>query len=154
MKPLFEQHMDDTMPSESPESTLQMLSASGGVHFLGHRRLRGVRTKAYAADVDMNSAIAKLRADGEDALADACEQVASQVVGPIHTKVFIGSDEIVRRTETTMTVTVDGVSVTTRVRFDIFGLKAHPHIQPPDDSQVYDLTPLLEEKLDSLGELS
>jgi hypothetical protein len=154
MKPLLDVESDNSMPTESPESALRMMSVSGGLRSLANQRVRGVQTKGYALDVQMTAVVAKLREQGQDDLADACEKIAPQVGGPIHIKAFIGGDEIVRRLEETMTVLVDGVPSTTQVQMDMFGLGAHPRIQLPPSSQVYDITPLLEEGVDALGQPS
>jgi hypothetical protein len=154
MKPLLDIENDNSMPTESPESALRMMSVSGGLRSLGGERVRGVQTKGYALDVEMTAVVAKLREQGQDDLADACEKVAPQMTGPVRMKVYIGGDEVVRRLDETMSVLVDGTPTTTRIRMDIFGLGAHPQIQLPPSSQVYDITPLIEEGVDALGDPS
>jgi len=95
-----------------------------------------------------------LRAQGKDELAEAIEGSSSQIVGPVRSEVFIAQDGVVHRMKVQSTATSGGKTVTTEMQMDFsdFGIK--PNIVIPDDSRVYDITPQLEEGLDSFGQES
>jgi hypothetical protein len=152
--PLLVQSGDDPMPAEGPESSLRMLAASGGVRSLGHRQVRGVQTRGYAAKIEMSTVISRLRSEGEDEMAENCERAASQILGPMRAEVFVDKRELLRRMRMVITAAPNGLPVTSDVLMDFFDFGAHPEIQLPEDSQVFDTTPLLEAQLEAAGEPS
>lgn len=136
--------------SGSPDESLQMLRSTGSVHKLGQAKIGGAPTTRYRLGLTAAGIEQGLRAQGKDELA---EQVgAADIVGPVHAEVFISRGGMLRRMRLQMTALAEGQRVTTTLREDLsdFGIK--PTVVVPDDSQVYDLSPLLEEKLDQLGE--
>jgi hypothetical protein len=70
----------------------------------------------------------------------------------MHAEVFIDRDGMLRRIHTVATVVAEGKAVTTDTRMDLFDFGIEPDVQVPDDSRVLDITPLLEAKLDGLGQ--
>lgn len=91
-----------------------------------------------------------LREQGKDELA---EQVSSaDVIGPVHAEVFIAEGGMLRRMRLVMATLVDGRTVTTTVREDLSDFGVKPTVVVPDDSRVLDLSPLLEAKLNELGQ--
>lgn len=138
----------------SPDESLQMLRGSGTVQRLGHAKVGHVRTTRYRVMQTPAEIADVLRTEGKDELAEQIERVSSQMVGPVRSEVFIAQDGMLRRMRTASTVLSHGHTVTTTMRMDFSDFGIEPDIQAPDDSQVYDLSPLLEEKLDALGQPS
>jgi len=138
----------------SPEESLQMLRASGAVRRLGPEKIGHVQTTRYRVTQTAAELTEALRSQGKDELAEALEGSSAQIVGPVHSEVLIDQKGVVRRVKVTSTATAEGKTVTTEMRMDFsdFGIK--PNIAIPDDSRVYDITPQLEEGLDSLGQAS
>jgi hypothetical protein len=141
---------DESKVSESPESSLQILSAAGDVQRSGQLRVRGVQTTRYRATLSAGGVVASLRSQGKDELADQLEGVT--LAGPMHAEVLVDRDGILRRIHTVATVVTEGKALTTDTRMDLFDFGIEPDVQVPDDSRVLDITPLLEAKLDALGQ--
>lgn len=134
----------------SPEDSLQMLRSTGNVHRLGGARVGGARTTRYLVTMSAAAIERELRAEGKDELASRVG--AAEIVGPVRAEVFITKAGLLRRMRLAVAVLADGKQVTTRVREDFSHFGIEPHVYVPADSQVYDLSPLLEEKLVQLGE--
>lgn len=141
---------DESKVSESPESSLQILSAAGAVQRAGQLRVRGVQTTRYRATLSAAGVVASLRSQGKDELADQFEGVT--LAGPMHAEVLVDRDGMLRRIHTVATVVTEGKALTTDTRMDLFDFGIEPDVQVPDDSRVLDITPLLEAKLDALGQ--
>lgn len=136
----------------SPDESLRMLSAAGAVQRLGQVKIGHVQTTRYRVTMTPAGLAEGLHAQGKDELAEQVEQAAPQMVGPVHAEVFIAPSGLLRRMRTVTTVLAEGKTVTTDLRADFFDYGIHPDIQVPDDSQVLDLGPELEEKLEALGQ--
>jgi hypothetical protein len=68
---------------------------------------------------------------------------------------FTGGAQLeLRRMRLVSTEAPEGKRVTVVMRVDLFDFGIEPNIEEPDDSRVYDLSPLLEEKLEALGQAS
>lgn len=137
---------------ESPQDSLQMLSAVGSVQRLGRARVGGVPTTRYQATLTAVGMTEALRSEGKDELAEQFETI--QLAGPIQAEVFIDQHGMLRRMNTVTTVIAEGRNVTTTVHMDFSDFGIHPRIQLPDDSQVFDLSPAELEKLGQLGQSS
>lgn len=137
-----------------PDESLGMLRGAGTVERIGQARIGQATTTRYRVVQTPAEIVQVLRSEGKDELAEALESASSQLVGPIRSEVFIGGDGMMRRMRMQSTSLADGKQVTIEMRMDFsdFGIK--PFISVPDDSRVYDLTPLLEGKLEGLGEAS
>src|ERR1700749_3383668 len=131
-----------------------MLRGSGTVRRLGQAAIGHVRTTRYRVTQTAPEIADALRAQGKDELAEAIEGSSSQIVGPVRSEVFIAQDGVVHRMKVQSTATSGGKTGTTEMPMDFsdFGIK--PNIVIPDDSRVYDITPQLEEGLDSFGQES
>jgi hypothetical protein len=138
----------------SPEESLQVLRAAGTVRRLGRTNIDGVSTTRYRVTLTAAEIAAALRAQGKDELAEALDRAASQMIGPIETEVFIDQDGVVCRTRMVSTSVSEGKTVTTSMQMDFSDFGIEPEIVIPDDSVVFDLTPMLEEQLDDLGQAS
>lgn len=143
-----------TPGTASPTDSLGMLRANGTVKRLGRAKVGRVRTTRYRVTMTAPEIIEALRSQGKDELAEQIESGAGQMTGPARSEVFIAKDGMLRRMRMTMTVLAEGKAVTTEVRADLFDFGIHPEIQVPDDSQVLDLSPELEEQLHTLGQPS
>jgi hypothetical protein len=145
---------DNSMSAENPEDSLRALAAAGSVQRLGEAKVGKVQTTRYRATLTASGVLQTLRAEGQDELADQFESIASQVVGPMRTEIFIDQDQMVRRMNTVTRVIANSTVVTTHVHMDFFDFGPQPQIQIPDESRVFDMTPTMEEKLDTLGQSS
>lgn len=138
----------------SPDESLQMLRSTGAVHRVGRARIGKAETTRYRVTMTAAGIVDGLRSEGKDELADQVERSAAEMAGPIHAEVFITKAGLLRRMQMVSTTLSDGQPVTTTIRADLFDFGITPNIYVPDDSQVLDLSPLLEEKLDELGQAS
>jgi hypothetical protein len=138
----------------SPDESLGMLRATGAVDRLGEVKIGHVKTTRYRVTMSPTQVVEGLHAQGKDELAEQVEQAEAQMVGPVHAEVFITPGGMLRRMRTVTTVLSDGKAVTTEIHAELFDFGIKPNIQEPDDSQVYDLGPELEEQLDTLGQAS
>lgn len=145
---------ENSVPAENPDSSLGMLSASDRVHLAGHSQVRGVQVSRYATSFEMSEVIAELQAKGQDELAEDCEKLASQVVGPVHAEAFVDGKGLVRRIHIHMVSTASGRPETINSTMDFFDFNSHPEIQVPPEGLVYDMTPLLEKQQEALGQAS
>ncbi len=148
------QREESKMGVESPDETLQILGAAGTVRRVGQVKVRKVPTTRYRTVLPVSKVAEVLRSEGKDELAQQLEGPSVQVIGPVRGEVFIDRHGLLRRVRTLATVSANGDTVTTAVRMDLFDFGAKPEIQVPDDSQAYDMSPVLEEKLDALGQAS
>ncbi|MGN6587017.1 MAG: hypothetical protein ACTHKT_06020 [Solirubrobacterales bacterium] len=139
---------------ESPDEVLETVGAAGAVRRVGHVKVRNKQTTRYRLTLPADEILNVLRAEGKVETAEQLESAAVQLVGPVRVEAFIDGHQILRRVRTISTIAAAGKTATTAVQMDFFDFGIKPDIQVPDDSQVYDLTPLLEEKLDALGQAS
>lgn len=138
----------------SPTDSLGMLRASGTVKRLGQAKVGHVQTTRYRVTMTAPEIVEALRSQGKDELAEQIESGPAQMTGPARSEVFIAKNGMLRRMRIVTTVLAEGKAVTTEVRADLFDFGIHPEIQVPDDSQVLDLGPELEEQLHTLGQPS
>lgn len=138
----------------SPTDSLGMLRANGTVKRLGRAKVGHVQTTRYRVTMTPSEIVEALRSQGKDELAEQLESSAAQMTGPAHSEVFIDESGMLRRMRVTTTVLAEGKAVTTEIRADLFDFGIHPDIQVPDDSQVLDLGPEVEEQLQALGQAS
>jgi hypothetical protein len=137
---------------ESPQDSLQMLSAAGSVKRLGQARVHGVSTTRYHVTITAAGMVTALHSEGKDELAEEFE--TTPLAEPIQAEVFVDQHGMLRRMNTMTTAIADGKNVTAQVHMDLSDFGIRPHIQLPDDSQVLDLGPALEEQLGKLGQSS
>lgn len=145
---------EDSVPAESPDGSLGMLTVSDRVHLAGHARVQGNRVSRYVSSFEIGEAAAELRAKGEDDLADKCEHLASQVVGPVRAEAFVDGKGLVRRIHIRMASTASGPVETIDSTMNFFAFGSHPDIQVPPEGLVFDMTPLLEQQQEALGQSS
>jgi hypothetical protein len=145
---------DDSVPAENPDSSIGMMAVSDKVHLSGHRQVRGVRVSRYVTSFEMPELAGELRAKGEDELAEKCETLASQVVGPVHAEAFVDGKGLLRRIHIRMASTAGGAPETVDSQMDFFAFGSHPDIQIPPEGLVFDMSPLLEQQQEALGQSS
>lgn len=146
------QSEENSMSAESPANSLRMLAAAGAVRRAGHARVRGEPTTRYRAILTPTGIVEALRAGGKDELADQFESVSAQLIGPVRSEVFIDRQGLLRRIHTRSSALADGTVVTTDLWMDLFAFGVAPDIRVPDDSLVFDLSPVLKEQLQAFGE--
>ncbi|HET7509306.1 MAG TPA: hypothetical protein VFJ65_03560, partial [Solirubrobacterales bacterium] len=138
---------DMSKAGESPQNSLQTLAGAGSVQRLGRAQVRGVPTTRYRVTMTQAGIVKALRSEGKDELAEALE--TTPMAEPTRGEVFIDQHGMLRRMNTVSTVIADGKAITTDLHSDLFDFGIHPSIQLPADSQVLDLGPALEEKLET-----
>ena len=136
----------------NPDESLGMLRANGGVRKLGQVKIGDVQTTRYRVTMSPEGIVQSLHEQGKDELAEQLEGSGTLIVGPVHAEVWITPGGMLRRMRTVTTVLAEGKPVTTELRADLFDYGIHPDIQIPDDSQVLDLGPELEEQMQGLGQ--
>lgn len=134
------------------DSLKMLTTVSGGVRVVGHEKVRGVPTRRYRAEIGMNDYARLLSEEGKDELAEEYEKLAVLMPTPVVSEASIDRHGMVRRMREVMTMPSDSGKppVTMDIRMDLFDFKTHPDIQMPDSSEVFDATPFLKEKLDSV----
>lgn len=136
---------------ESPDEMLEAVGAAGTVRRAGHVEVRDKKTTRYRLTLPADEVLNVLRAEGKVETAEQLESAAVQLVGPVRIEAFVRHGRL-RRVRTVSTIALGGKTATTAAQMDFFDFGVKPDIQVPDDSQVYDLTPILEEKLSALGQ--
>jgi hypothetical protein len=137
--------------SGDADGSLQMLgSITGGVRQLGPEQVRGQVTQRYRATFSLADVAAYMREEGDDGLAGLYEKHAALNPADQTVEVWIDDREIVRRMRTVMQLPSEsGPALRMDMRMELFDIGAEPTIALPDESQVFDATPLLEEQLDA-----
>jgi hypothetical protein len=138
----------------SPDESLQMLRATGAVQRLGQAKIGKTQTAHYRVTMTAAGIVDGLRSQGKDELAEQVESSAAEMVGPVHAEVFVTKAEMLRRMQLVSATLAGGHAVTTTIQADLFDFGIEPDVQIPDDSTVLDISPLLEHKLDELGQAS
>lgn len=137
----------------SATDSLKMLTTvNGKVRLVGHERVRGVSTRRYRTEIRMSDYAQLLSEEGKDELAEEYEKLAVLMPSPVVSEVSIDRHGMVRRMRQVMTMPSDSGKppITMDIRMDLFGFNAHPDIQLPDSSEVFDATPFLKKQLDSV----
>jgi len=133
--------------SPSPTQQLESLeSASDDVAVVGHEQMGGVETTHYTAVIDMERALDQIR-DRAGNLADLLEK-SMEGVGNPRVDVWIDGQGLLRR-ETSVTNLPHLGPVSMTIDFTDYGI--HPKIEVPPESEVYDMTPMFEQLLNSGG---
>ncbi|MGN6815890.1 MAG: hypothetical protein ACTHK3_07380 [Solirubrobacterales bacterium] len=136
----------------SATDSLKMLTTVGNVRLVGHEKVRGVPTRRYRSQIGMDDYAQLLSEEGKDELAEEYEKLAVLMPTPVVGETSIDRQGMVRRMREVMTMPSESGQppVTMDIRMDLFAFGAHPDIQLPDSSEVFDATPFLKEQLDSV----
>lgn len=136
------------------DSALQMLSSvDGSFEEIGREEVHGVPTRRYRTSVELSGYAELLRNEGKDELAEQYEKYATLMPGPVTGEAWIDAKGLLRRNRMVMQLPSEPgrPGLTMDMRMDLFDFGAHPQIAPPDDSQAFDATPLLEDQLDKIA---
>jgi hypothetical protein len=144
----------DTMGIESPDELLEAVGAGGSVKRVGQVKVRGEQTTRYRVTLSPAEVLEILRAQGKTESAEELESGSAQFTGPIQADAFIDRGGILRRVNTSSTFNVGGQTIASDAHMDFFAFGTEPDIQVPDDSDAYDMSPMLEEGMDGLGQIS
>jgi hypothetical protein len=120
-------------------------SVSDDVRKLGVEDVHGVRTTHYRGTVSVVRLIERLREEGMDDLASVTEKKGT----PVEVEAWIDADGLLRRMRVVQTQPGEGGegSATIDMRMDFIEFGIDPEIDVPDSSEVFDMTPLIKEKL-------
>jgi hypothetical protein len=129
------------------KSELELLeSVSNDVRKLGVEDVRGVPTTHYRGTVGVAKQTERLQDEGMEDLASITEKKGA----PVEVEAWIDADGLLRRMRIIQTQPGEGddgpTAIDMRVDFLEFGID--PEIDVPDSSEVFDMTPLIKEKLD------
>jgi hypothetical protein len=139
---------------ESPDEMLETVGAAGSARRKGNATIRHEPTTRYQLTLPADKVLDVLRAEGKVETAEQLDSSPIQLVGPVRIEAFIDGHGILRRVRSVSTIAGGGGTATTDMQMDFFDFGVKPDIQVPDDSEVYDVTPVLEEKLSALGQTS
>lgn len=150
--PLLGASEGELMAGGDADSSLDMLGAVGeDVTKVGRERVRGTETAHYRATVTLTDLAERLRDEGKDDLAELYEKYAALNPAPQIVEAWIDGNGIVRRMRMVMQLPIENQpTMTMDLRMDLFGFGAQPAITVPDEDQVFDATPALEEELDAV----
>lgn len=135
------------------DSALQMLSTvDGSFEEIGREKVHGVPTRRYRTSVELGGYAELLRNEGKNELAEQYEKYATLMPGPVIGEAWIDAQGLLRRNRMVMQLPSEPgqPGLTMDMRMDLFDFGTRPQIALPDDSQVFDATPLLEEHLDEI----
>jgi hypothetical protein len=117
-------------------------SASDNVREIGPEQVAGIATKHYSADIDMEKALSE--AGGSDSIASAISSLhPSETVD-----VWIDGQNLLRRARVEINIGTVG-SFTMTMDFSDYGI--HPQVDVPPQSDVYDMTQMLQGLQHQLG---
>jgi hypothetical protein len=141
---------NELMFGGDPESSLQMLAVVGGdVHELGEETVRGRETRRYRTSFRFTQVAEVLREKGNAELADLYEKMGELNPDPTMTEVWVDDKEVLRRMRLVMELPVEGQPpLTMDMQMEFFDYGAEPEVKLPDEDDVFDATPILEEKLE------
>lgn len=148
------QSQKDEMGIESPDELLESIGAGGSVKRIGQVEVRGAQTTRYRVTLSPAKALEILRAQGKADSAEQLESGSAQFTGPIQADAFVDRRGILRRVITSTTFNVEGQTISSKAHMDFFAFGTEPEIQVPDDSDAYDMSPMLEEGADALEQIS
>lgn len=154
VEPFLGHSQEEAMLGSDAASSLQMLSSTSGVRPVGGEEVRGVPTRRFRATVGLEEYGALLREEGKDDLAEQYEKYATLMPTPPLVEAWIDAQGIVRRNRMVMTMPTEPGQPSLRMdmRMDLYDFGAQPEIQLPDDSAVFDMTPLVEAQLEAMDE--
>ena len=132
-----------------PQEELQLLQEAIGARKLGKEEVRGVPTTRYRGMVNASENAEHLREQGLDDLAAAAEEDET----PLTVEVWIDADSLIRRMRYLRSPDEgDEKPETVDMRIDFFDFGISPEIGVPEESEVFDATPMLEAELEKAGE--
>jgi hypothetical protein len=134
--------------SASPSQQLEALEdASYQVAEVGPEQVNGVSTTHYRALLDVGKLTDELKGEVSGEFGDLIEKSMDQVSSAT-VDVWIDSDGLVRREVSSSAM---GSAGTFTMTMDFTHYGSHPDIQAPPQSEVYDVTPLMQKALDEIS---
>jgi len=151
----FQAQSDQSMLGvESPDEILETVSVAGAARRRGKVTIRHQPTTRYQLTLPADKVLDVRRAEGKVGTSAQLENSPIQLVGPVRIEAFIDGHGILRRVRSISTITGSGGTAAIDMQMDFFAFGVEPDIQVPDESEAYDITPVLEEKLSALGRAS
>jgi hypothetical protein len=135
-----------------PREQLRYLrSVSDAVTLVGRASIRGVPTRHYAATIDLEGEVERLRDEDADEVADALEKSLDALGSSEQDiEVWIDRKGLVRRMGTSIPFELFTEGARMSMTMDFFDFGIRPRIDLPPGDQVFDATELAEEALKSL----
>ena len=128
-----------------PKQQLEAIeSASGNVTTVGQEPVNGVQTTHYAAIVDLQKLMDEVRDRLPSRLADLLDRT-TEAGASEKVDVWVDQQGLIRREQSAGSMGSAG-SFSSTIDFSDYG--SHPQIDVPPDSDVYDITPVVEHVLD------
>jgi hypothetical protein len=128
--------------SFGPKQQLDALeSVSDGVSVVGHEPVNGVSTTHYSASIDIGKVTGQLPDKLREVVGDAMDGLSAMPVD-----VWVDDQGLLRREQSTFTLGPLG-SMSMTIDFSDYG--THPQIDLPAESDVYDVTSLIQDQLGS-----
>ena len=156
MKLDLSEQVGGQMQSLDPRDQLKMLRSSEDFEELGTERVRGVPTTRYKATVDQGDEVERLRDEGEDSAADFLEKVieANDGVDTVGVEAWVARDKTIRRLEMKVPFSLGAAPAGTSMlmTMELYDFGIEPHIELPDESDVFDASEIAREELDRLAE--
>jgi hypothetical protein len=130
-----------TSGQTDPGQYLQYLKASGGhVQKLGGETVRGVATTRYRGSIDLHRAAELLPAKDRAASRAAAEKAIAQLgTASLPIEVWIDSRHMVRKLQLSLSSSVSGQHVGTKIEEELFGFGPTPGVNPPASDEVLEL---------------
>jgi hypothetical protein len=134
------------------ESLGTLSNVHGGAELVGREQVRGVPTQRYRTQVSFDEYGELLREEGKDDLADQFEKLGTLYATPPLVEGWVDDKGILRRMRMVMTMPAPAgqPALTMDMTTELFDFGAHPAIVLPDESNVFDATPMLREQLDAI----
>jgi hypothetical protein len=133
----------------NPAEMLRFLKAAGGAKKVGEKRVRGVQTTEYRANVDLRKAADLVDEEERDEFRETIDRVAKAQGGyTFDARVFIDREGLIRRERITFDDKLEGKPAqgAFTLEFDDFGRDVS--IEEPDGDDVRDVTDEIENALE------
>jgi hypothetical protein len=129
-----------TSGGTDPSQYLQFLKAGGSVQNLGRETVRGVATTRYRGSIDLAKVAALVPSKDRLATKKAIEKLTSQLgTDSLPMEVWIDSKHMVRKLQLSLSVSVSGQHVGTKIEEELFGFGPTPAVNVPAAGEVYEL---------------
>jgi hypothetical protein len=124
-----------------PSQYLQFLKAGGGtIQKVGSDTVRGVATTHYKGSIDLAKVADLVPSKDKAATKAAIEKLTAQLgTASLPMEVWIDSKHMVRKLQLSISVTVSGQHVGTKIEEELFGFGPTPAVNPPAAGEVYEL---------------
>ncbi|HEX4438116.1 MAG TPA: hypothetical protein VH061_15120 [Solirubrobacteraceae bacterium] len=129
-----------TSGQTDPSQYLQFLKASGDIQKVGSDTVRGVATTRYKGTIDLSKVAALAPSKDKAATKAAIEKLTAQLGrSSLPMEVWIDSKHMVRKLQLSLSVSVSGQHVGTKIEEELFGFGPTPGVNPPAAGEVYEL---------------